>query len=333
MTGPDDAQLRQIVEAACTAASLHNTQPWRWVAHPDRLELWADWSRHLRRTDRAGRDLLVSCGAALHTATVAAAGAGWAASVRRFPDPAEHELLAALTFTPSRPTPTQVELGDAVHRRRTDRREVSSWSVPDEWVQTLSRVANAHGVLLTGPLDDGQARLIHQLHGAARRTQDGDPECLQELQAWTCTAAPEGVPAENLPSAEAQRRPGGMVHRFPPGSLPDDYRESAEPAPLWLVLATSSDDPIAWLRTGEALAAVWLTATVGGMALLPLSQAIEVPVTRRRLQDEVLDDVAYPQLVVRLGWPPVSRDVVPPTLRRSVDEVLTFAQEADSLAV
>ena len=88
------------------------------------------------------------------------------------------------------------------------------------------------------------------------------------------------------------------------------------------MLATSSDDAISWLRTGEALAALWLTCTVGGLALLPYSQPVDVAVTRRVLQDEVLDDTAFPQLVVRVGWPPISREDVPATRRRSVQEVL-----------
>jgi nitroreductase len=316
---PDRADLGAIVEDACTAASLHNTQPWRWTARPDRLELRVDRSRHLPATDPSGRDLLISCGAALHTATVSAAGHGWATTVRRFPDPSDDSLLAVLFLTPARPTPAQQELAGAVRLRHSDRRPVSSWSVPDEWVETLRRVAAEHGVLATAALDDEQTRLLETLLEASRRVQTRHDGYAYELAAWTGSATPtrpQGVPGSNRP-----RTP----HRFPAGELRDEHREHADPAPSWIVLSTSSDDEVSWLRTGEALAAQWLTCTVAGLSLLPFSQPVDVEVTRRVLQDEVLADAACPQLVVRLGWPPISREEVPTTPRRPVEEVLEFA--------
>lgn len=314
MTDPDPAELRAIVEDACTAPSLHNTQPWRWTARPDRLELRADRSRHLAVTDPSGRDLVISCGAALHVATVAAAGRGWATTVRRFPDDSDRDLLAVVTFSPAEPTRDQQYLATAVRRRRSDRRPVSSWPVPDEWVSTLRQVANDHGVLATAALDDRQVHLVEAMLQAARRVQAGHEGYDEELADWVRPSGEaEGVPSTNLPEVPS---------RFPAGTLADDHHEAADPAPTWLVLSTSSDDPLSWLRTGEALAAQWLISTVGGLSLLPFSQPTDVAVTQRVLQDEVLGDTAVPQLVVRLGWPPVSRDPVPPTGRRPVDEVL-----------
>lgn len=315
MTTPAAAELRQIVADACSASSLHNSQPWQWVARHDWLELRADWSRHLRHTDPAGRDLVVSCGAALHTAVVAAAGRGWATKVRRLPDPERPELLAVLTFTPRRPTAAQLDLAAAAQRRRTDRREVTSWPVPDEWVQTLRRLSGTLGVLATDALDDRQAELLHQALEAARQAQERDPGYAAELETWTTVARFEGIPRTSLPDGDG---------RFPDGSLRDDYEEAGEPAPRFVLLATSSDDTISWLRTGEALAAVWIACTAGGISLVPLSQAVDVPGVRRILQDDLLDDVAFPQLALRIGWPPISREPVPPTHRRPVEQVLTF---------
>ncbi len=325
MTHPEPEQLRSIVEDACTASSLHNTQPWRWLARPDRLELWTDRGRHLPVTDPTGRDLVLSCGAALHTATVAAAGRGWATTVRRFPEPTEPDLLAVLTFRPRNPTPAQQELAAAVRRRRSDRRPVSSWAVPEQWVETLRRAAMAHGVLASPALDESQALLVETLLEASRRAQDEHEGYAEELAAWTRTSVGEGVPASSLPESTP-----GSPARFPAGTLLGGHNEAADPAPSWLVLSTSSDDQVAWLRTGEALAAQWLACTAGGLSLLPYSQPIDVEVTRRVLQDDVLDDAAFPQLLVRVGWPPISRVDVPPTQRRPVDEVLAFEPRVTS---
>ena len=39
---PDSRVIRDAVALACRAPSLHNTQPWRWVAKGASLQLWAD---------------------------------------------------------------------------------------------------------------------------------------------------------------------------------------------------------------------------------------------------------------------------------------------------
>ena len=80
------ADLTAAVEHALRAPSVHNTQPWRWRIRPDAVELHADWDRHLVATDPDRRDLVISCGAALHHLEVALAARGLTAQVRRMPD-------------------------------------------------------------------------------------------------------------------------------------------------------------------------------------------------------------------------------------------------------
>lgn len=53
-----------LITTATRAPSVHNTQPWRFRTGPDAVELWSDPRRKLR-TDPSGREMLISCGAAL----------------------------------------------------------------------------------------------------------------------------------------------------------------------------------------------------------------------------------------------------------------------------
>jgi len=77
-------QVRYLAGVACRAPSLHNTQPWHFSVGGDAIELRADASHRLN-VDPDGREMLISCGAALTeiqpgpalrrlTAIVAAAG-------------------------------------------------------------------------------------------------------------------------------------------------------------------------------------------------------------------------------------------------------------------
>ena len=70
------ADLVAALGHALQAPSVHNTQPWRWRLVDDTVELHADRGRHLVATDPDGRDLVLSCGAALHHLLVALAAQG-----------------------------------------------------------------------------------------------------------------------------------------------------------------------------------------------------------------------------------------------------------------
>ena len=54
---PDAQVIGDVVMLACHAPSLHNSQPWRWVAQGAMLQLWADPHRLVYATDQAGREL------------------------------------------------------------------------------------------------------------------------------------------------------------------------------------------------------------------------------------------------------------------------------------
>ena len=70
-TFPDHETVRAAMALATRAPSVHNTQPWRWRIGAHSMHLYAEQSLHLAHTDPDGRDLLISCGAALHHAAVA----------------------------------------------------------------------------------------------------------------------------------------------------------------------------------------------------------------------------------------------------------------------
>ena len=92
--------LGAAVQLACRAPSLHNSQPWQWVAEGAGLHLYVDRNRILPSTDKSGREAHIGCGAVLDHLRVAMAAAGWNANVDRFPDPNNLDHLASLDFSP-----------------------------------------------------------------------------------------------------------------------------------------------------------------------------------------------------------------------------------------
>jgi len=141
-----DEALATALRLAVRAPSVHNCQPWRWLVGPGSVHLYVDGSRQVPATDPHGRDLLISCGAALNHLLVALASLGWDARVRRIPNPARPGHLATVEPFPHTATSAQHDLAAAIPRRRTDRRRFSPWPVPAELIGEMLELAHVYGV-------------------------------------------------------------------------------------------------------------------------------------------------------------------------------------------
>ena len=86
-------RLTWYASQARWAPSKHNSQPWRFIVTARDLEVWADPSRLLVETDARRRELVLSCGAAMHLASVAARAHGVAPREQDLRPCPEHGLL------------------------------------------------------------------------------------------------------------------------------------------------------------------------------------------------------------------------------------------------
>ncbi|MFI7680156.1 Acg family FMN-binding oxidoreductase [Actinophytocola sp. NPDC049390] len=323
---PDTHTVLDAITLANRAPSVHNTQPWRWLLGDETIHLMADRSRGLPATDPDGRDLLVSCGAALHHLRLALGALGWRAIVHRLPNPADPDHLAAVELAPKTPSTEDITLVGAISRRRTDRRRFSSWPVPDGHLDLMVRRAGKAGALLvpvTGRITRRQLiRAIDQAAGA----QDHDPAYAEELATWTGRSrlSRDGVlTTSTLP--EQHTHGDTAMRAFPVGTLPDAETGRGErDAGELLVLATTDDDLVSVLRAGEAASAALLTATHLGLATCPLSQALEVEDTRSLIRAQILDDVAFPHLILRVGWAPIAAPPPPESHRRATSDTVEY---------
>jgi hypothetical protein len=324
---PDLVTIRLIVDAAVRAPSVHNSQPWLWEYDGERLHLMADWSRQLRYADPEGRDLLISCGSALHHACVAAGGLGWTATVQRLPDRPDERRLAAISFTPGGTNEVHQAALQALHERRTDRRAPSSQPVPGEKVDALVRAAMIHGAFATVLPDEAsdQLRDLMMLSSVLQQSSDA---YLEELAAWTHSKDDDGIPDSSVVWNPGQNISGGAGTRFPSGRLLDHEPDGGRPCQAWILLTTSSDDTISRLRAGEALSAVLILGLLQGLSIVPYTQPIEVDTTRKGVEKAMLRGSSNLQVILRVAVPPPEKPTVRQTRRRPVDAVLKTPQPA-----
>lgn len=317
----DRGTLRAAIALANRAPSVHNSQPWLWRIGDSSIHLFADTDRELPATDPEGRDLRISCGAALHHLRVALRAAGLDTRVHRLPDPATPHHLAALEPINRRPSADDLALASAIERRRTDRRVFSTWPVPMALLADLAGAAAAEKGILQFLLDETQRWTVTRLLERAAVEQSLTPGTAQETAAWTgrSRAAADGVPAAAVPAEPAGTVP---VRHFRSGELRQaGLGVDESDGTVLALLATRGDGAIDRLRAGEALSAVLLAATRIGLATDPISQLLEVAATREELRTSCLE-AGEPQILVRLGWAPVSAEPLSATGRRPVDETI-----------
>ncbi|MEV4641891.1 nitroreductase [Actinoplanes sp. NPDC049548] len=314
------AVLEAAARASLHAPSVFNTQPWRWRINGDTMTLHADRSRALTATDPDGRLLLLSCGGALHHARVSLAAAGHAATVERFCDPGDPELLARITLTGEQPVdPAAARLAAAITRRRTDRRAYGDEPVTDAQLTAFRRLVEAEDAYLHVVRRDQMPMLAisAELAGDAERL---DPAYRQELQRWT-----------NRPEGSGDGVPPGTAVRPAPRRVPvRDYMPDGEAGlaagsgydagAAYVIVFGLTDRPADVLRGGEAMSALLLAATADGLATSPLSDAVEVEWPRHLLRG-LLAGIGEPYLAVRLGHPETATPLPAAPRRRPSDVI------------
>ena len=318
----DPQTLSNVVQLACRAPSLHNSQPWRLIAEGGQLRLFLEPHRSPRASDRSGREALISCGALLDHLRVAAAAAGWNTDVAHFPNPNDLEHLATLDFHRTELiTDATRARADAILARRTDR---LPFAEPPGWPYIEA--------MLRGAVDPDLATLRvlpnsvrPQLAEASRLTESlrrYDNSYNAELHWWTAPfEVIDGVPSSSL-AAVSERDRVDVARDFPLGGDSGRRPEVDRDHSVIAVLSTAGGDHREALGCGEALSAVLLEATLAGLATCTLTHMTELEASRSIIRG-LTESAEDPQLLIRIGLVPALEDPPPPTPRRPLAEVLT----------
>jgi nitroreductase len=321
----DAALFHLSLRDAVRAPSSHNSQPWRFHVAGRALDVRADRARALPVVDPDGRELTISCGAAVGHLCVSLRHHGVRPHVDLLPEPADPDLLARVTLGPRiAPSDDDHALFHAVAERHTNRGPFERRAVPLEDIVAVRDAAEAEGAFLLAVQERDRRHALAALIAEGDREQWANPAFRAELAAWmrpNRTDVPDGMPghAVGIDSNLLSRLGPLMVRRFDRGDGQAAHdSDLAEGAPLLAVLATAHDTPRDWMIAGLALSRLLLRATVHGLAASFLDQPIEVPRLRREVS-ALLHVDGTPQLVLRFGYGPT----VQPVSRRPVEDVLT----------
>jgi hypothetical protein len=298
------AEIASVISFAARAPSLHNTQPWKFRPRPDCIDLLADPDRKLAVVDPAGRELMISCGAAVFGLRLGLRRVGRLAGVALQPDPAQPLLLARVwPAGHAARTPAEADLIAAVPHRHTHRGPFSPGEVPARLLDSLRTDATAEGcdlVFISDPQAVGRLGRVVRRAGAEQRA---NAEMSAELARWVRplgSQARDGVPATaRLADAGHERR---LPERLAPRDfgLPGTELPGGEPPMATAVLMTPGDTPADWLRAGQALDRLLLRAAARWVFASLHSQPTESPRHRRAVR-ALAGGQGYPQLLLQFG--------------------------------
>jgi Nitroreductase family len=314
------AQWRDVLASAVSAPSVLNTQPWLFTLQRDRVELHADKDRQLQVLDPHGRQLLMSCGAALLNLRLAVAHLTCDPDVRLLPNEADPLHIATVRLGRSRtPTAEESALFAAIPKRRTNRRPFSPEPPPAEALTQLRGAAESEGAGFTVLHGALRTQAVAAVRTAEHKLQM-DSAAREEVARWIeRRSAGEGIPREALGVIPADDE--ALVRDF--GAMTgqvDRTISEFERNPTLAAISTPGDEPIDWIRAGQAMERMHLTATSFGLAVSYLGQPFEVG-DRWWATGPVAGISGVAQMILRLGYAPQS----PATPRRPVEDVLRSA--------
>jgi hypothetical protein len=315
-------QLEFLLGYAILAPSTHNTQPWHFRVNAMDVELFADWSKRLQIVDPQGRELLMSCGAALFNLRVAAEYFEKAWRIERFPDPAHPTLLARFHLGLQGETSSEdLLLFHAISRRRTNRTPFRTDPIPDELLTVMVAAAEREGAWFMAADNEDSRTALADLVAEADRRQWADRHFREELASWLRKKPEEaldGLPVHDQGIEDWLTFAGpALIRTFDRGKgQAARDRDIAVHSPMLVVLGTEADDAPSWLSAGQALQSVLLRARSEDVWASFLCQPIEVPELRNEIAS--ICGRPNPQILLRLGY----GEEVPPTPRRSVRSVL-----------
>ena len=313
-------QVAHLVATAARAPSVHNTQPWRFLAREYAIELRADPGRRLHM-DRGGREMLISCGGALFGLRLGIRELGYRPVVDLLPERSRPDLLARVWLGEQAPmTGEERQMLAALPHRHTHRGPFRPGPLPAGLLPRLQHDALIEGATLALITDPLMYQKLAALAAAAGRRGAADPIIRAETRRWSRrpdAAARDGVPAQAFPAAGVPA-PGRLPQRdFDLGRGIGLLPDGGAPALATAVLITTGDGPADWLRAGQAMHRLLIRAATEWVFASLHTQPLEIPAVRELIRSRL----ALPgeaQILLQLGLSGITR----PTPRRPVPELL-----------
>jgi len=323
-----DGAVDGLLAAAARAPSILNSQPWQFRVTPTAIDLFADPDRRLS-SDLTGREMIISCGAALYGLRLAIRAIGYQPLVKVLPDPMQTHLLATVGLGElSPPTDAERRMIGALPHRHTHRDAYVRKPLPPGLLIRLQHDAVAEHAALALIDQPVQFTQLARLVARATATLSADARSKADAGRWVRPPGShekDGIPA-SLVAANAGPHAGWLAQRDFASERCAVVPEPDRIAPAaTAILVTDADNRLAWMRAGQALHRVLVHAATQWVFATLYSQPLESPAARTMIKSSLRLPGA-PQVILQLGVAATTR----PTPRMTPHRVQAPRARRDS---
>lgn len=318
---PIGASVRDLIRYATLAANGHNTQPWRFRAATDSIQISPDLTRRTPVVDPDDHHLFASLGCAAENLHLAARARGKSGEIR-IAGTTDFRVDVGLEDAPA----DESSLFRAIPDRQCSRIDYDGRPAPADVISRLQTAANHHGVearmITAKPTIEDILALV--VDGNTR--QLADAAFVSELKTWirfnadAALASRDGLYTATSANPTLPSWLGKTLFDvfLSPQSENDKYADQIRSSAGVTVFTARTNDKEGWFNAGRAFQRFALQATVDGLKLAFINQAVEVLEMRRKLQSLLGTGKQRPNFVVRFGYGPI----MPRSLRRPVADVM-----------
>lgn len=318
---PVGASVRDLIRYATLAANGHNTQPWKFRANTDSIQITPDLTRRTPVVDPDDHHLYASLGCAAANLQLAARARGKSGEIRIT---GTSDFLVDVGLEPA--PVHETSLFRAIPERQCSRIKYDRRPAPPDVLSRLETAANHYGVetrmITARPTIEAILALV--VDGNTR--QLANAAFVSELKNWirfnaaAALASRDGLYTATTANPTIPSWLGKPLFDvlLSPQSENDKYAEQIRSSAGIAVFTAKTNDKEGWFNAGRAVQYFALQATVDGLKLAFINQAVEVLEMRRKLQTLLGIGERRPNFVVRFGYGPI----MPRSLRRPVADVM-----------
>lgn len=281
---------RYLALCASLAPSPHNTQPWRFVAGKNEINVFADRTRNLGRGDADFRMVLMSIGCAVENIHIAARQMGHDARVAAAADAefARSGLCARIALT-RQSEPVEHALFDSIFQRQTTRAPFLNSPVPAALMQSISDMNDSPNLMLRWFDKPQDIAKINRVHGEAVRSFVASAAYHDGLKWWRYTrdemldrrdgisiftsCAPDLIKQYFQISVDQ----AAMSGQFGQDGEIDLMDKLFAATPLWGAITSEQTGNNARLDGGRLLERVYLETTRQNYQIMPVAYVPEQP--------------------------------------------------------
>ena len=323
-----DQRLEALLAFACFAPSVHNSQPWRVLAHsPYQCTIFLEKRISLPRADPTGRGSYLALGAFVENFAQAAACIGLELETTRTIAGDVYAINATLTPNAREPKAAAHEVLSVIRRRQTDRGIFRPLPDIPAVIHALHTDASAAHAALTFLHEPSQLAGLAELIGEGTRLAYSDRAFCSEHADWVrpnWTFREDGIPgyAIGINTPLSFLVPHAIRRKDLSSMRTTQELTKARSANLFAVLGAAPDTHEGWVEAGRRLERCLLAATRLGIAQSPNAAPIEMGHLQKEVQ-KLAGVEASPVLVIRFGLR--TTDPPRPTPRRPVGSFLAWA--------